>query len=229
MICLGIDTSQKRAAVALTREGKTMASRASEGSKTHSETLLVIINDALGEAGISIQDVGLIAVGLGPGAWTGLRMGVTTAKSLAYALSIPIVGIGSLEAIAAGSAHEKGRLAVVIDARRGEVYGAIFEADGAGNVTGRGTIFTVSPERIESFIPGDCTLVGGGTELVPEQILHDRRVLPREYGDVDASVVCRLGVARFGRQGGDEPAIIAPIYVRKSDVEMNLVKKEKSI
>ncbi len=229
MICLGIDTSQKRAAVALTANGKTLALRASEGSKTHSETLLVMIRDALTEAGISIGDVGLIAVGIGPGAWTGLRMGATTAKSLAYALTIPIVGVSSLEAIAAGAAHEKGRLAVVIDARRGEVYGAIFEVDGAGVVRSRGSIFLASPENIGSFVGGDCSLVGGGTALLPEEILRERRVLPQEYGDVDASAVCRLGAARFGKQGGDEPASIVPIYVRKSDAETNLEKKEKGI
>ena len=229
MICLGIDTSQKRAAVALTADGETLASRASQGPKTHSETLLVIMSDVLGEARISIEDVGLIAVGLGPGAWTGLRTGVTTAKSLAYALSIPIVGIVSLEAIAAGAAQEKGRLAVVIDARRGEVYCAIFETDGDGNVRGLGNIFTASPERIGSLVPGDCTLVGGGTLLLPEEILHERRVLSEEFGDIDASVLCRLGAERFGRQGGDEPASIVPIYVRKSDAEMNWEKKEKGI
>jgi tRNA threonylcarbamoyladenosine biosynthesis protein TsaB len=228
MICLGLDTSGKRAEVAVVDGARALCSRSSDPTKTHSETLLVITRDALNDAGIVPRDVDLVAVGLGPGAWTGLRMGVTTAKALAFALGVPIVGISSLEAIAAGVEGYSGRLLVVADARRGELCGAFFEIDGRGGVRGDGRVFTFSPADTGRIVSEDLALAGNGISLLPEGLLGGRRVFPERDGEPHAVVLCKLAIARFEERGGDDPAAVLPIYVRRSDAEINREKKEKT-
>jgi tRNA threonylcarbamoyladenosine biosynthesis protein TsaB len=229
MICLGMDTSGNRAHVAVVDGARTLCARSSDPTKTHSETLLIVTRDVLGDAGIEPCDVGLVAVGLGPGAWTGLRMGVTTAKALAYALGVPIVGISGLEAIAAGVGGYSGRLVVVVDARRGELCGAVFEVDGKGGVRGDGRVFTFPPGdagRIVSEVPA---LTGNGIRLLADELVAGRRVFSGEDGQPDAAVLCRLAVTRFEERGGDDPAAVVPIYVRRSDAEINREKKERGV
>jgi len=229
MICLGLDTSGKRAHLAVVDGSGTLVVRSSDPSRKHSETLLAILREALGEAEMTPRDINLIAVGLGPGAWTGLRMGITTAKALAYALRLPIVGISSLETVAAGVEGFVGRLLVVVDARRGEAYGEIFEIDRGGDVRGNGVVFTFSPGEAHRVIPSDCALVGDGVSLFSDEFLAERRVLSGRYENPDAAVLCRRAIARFEERGGDRSHEVVPIYVRRSDAEINREKKENGI
>ena len=226
MICLGIDTSSAMARVAVTRDTAVTARCSTERGKTHSETLLSAIRDSLETAGISFNSVELVAVGLGPGSWTGLRVGITTAKTIAYALSIPIVGVSTLDATAAGVTGYAGKLAVILDARRHEVCGRTYDVDGTGNIAADGDIFVVAPGDLGRLVAGDRAIVGNGVPLLPEGERAGRRVLPDTFAEVDAGTICRLAVERFRRHGPDVSRDIAPIYVRKSDAETAREKKD---
>ena len=133
MKILGIDTSAKTATAALTEDG-VLTAEASVRTDTHSSTLLPMIEALLRAAKTEIRDLDAMAVTVGPGSFTGVRIGVATVKGLAFADHIRCVGISSLEAMAYNFAGIEGIVVPVIDARRGMVYAAVFRTGADGSV-----------------------------------------------------------------------------------------------
>jgi tRNA threonylcarbamoyladenosine biosynthesis protein TsaB len=122
MIFLALDTSTERGAIGLSvRSGAVFAS-STETARHHGRDLIPRLADTLREAGLSIRDVDALAVGLGPGSYTGLRVGLTAAKTLAYAIGVSLVGLDSLEAIARNAPGEASRISVIADAQRTQLY-----------------------------------------------------------------------------------------------------------
>lgn len=131
-LTLGIDTSTD-VRVGLADETGVLASRAVTDSRAHAEQLMPLVNATLAEAGRTLHDLGLIVVGVGPGPFTGLRVGVVTAQTLGFALGVPVRGVCSLDAVAAGhlvAGNPGGEFLAVSDARRREVYWARYDTDG---------------------------------------------------------------------------------------------------
>ena len=132
-LILQIETSTTACSVALSRDGKTIAVRELNERNAHASSVTVFITDVLKEAGLKMEELDAIAVSKGPGSYTGLRIGVSTAKGLCYALDIPLISINTLRAMAS---EMSGRyqsddvlLCPMIDARRMEVYTAVFDTD----------------------------------------------------------------------------------------------------
>ena len=128
MTVLAVDSSTPTAACALWRDGELLASFRAAAGNTHSECLLPMIEKALALCGVALGDVGLIACGVGPGSFTGVRIAVSTVKGLAAPLGLPCIGVSSLEAAAASYAHLDALVVPAFNARRGNVYAAIFSA-----------------------------------------------------------------------------------------------------
>ena len=126
---LNIETATKNCSVALAKEGKTILCKeiADEGY-SHAERLHVFIEEIISEAGIVLNDLVAIAVSQGPGSYTGLRIGVSAAKGLCYALNIPLIAVDTLQALASQVTVTDGLIVPMIDARRMEVYSAIFSS-----------------------------------------------------------------------------------------------------
>ncbi len=140
-LILNIETSADICSAALGREGEVMAWMAGEGERDHSRVLTLLIGRLLREQGVTAKDLDAVAVSEGPGSYTGLRIGVSTAKGMAYALGIPLVAVPTLDALArsvvdtlsssmAESLGEDGLLSPMIDARRMEVYSALYDREG---------------------------------------------------------------------------------------------------
>jgi tRNA threonylcarbamoyladenosine biosynthesis protein TsaB len=135
-LILCLETSTKACSVALGKDGQILALKESlEEKHSHAENLTLYIEEVCKQANVQLQDVDAIAVSMGPGSYTGLRIGVSTAKGLCYALSKPLIAINSLEAMAAGFIrhpssinHQPSLFCPMIDARRLEVYCAIYDA-----------------------------------------------------------------------------------------------------
>lgn len=127
---LTIETATKNCSVAVCKNGQTLICReiATEGY-SHAEKLHVFIEDALQQSNISFADLSAVAVSKGPGSYTGLRIGVSAAKGLCYALSIPLIAIDTLTVLASKVTISEGLIVPMIDARRMEVYSAIFSSD----------------------------------------------------------------------------------------------------
>jgi tRNA threonylcarbamoyladenosine biosynthesis protein TsaB len=124
---LNIETATKNCSVALAKDGKTIFCKeiAQEGY-SHAERLHVFIEEIIKEAGITFKDLSAIAVSQGPGSYTGLRIGVSAAKGLCYALDIPLIAVDTLQALASQVTISSGLIIPMIDARRMEVYSAFF-------------------------------------------------------------------------------------------------------
>lgn len=228
MIVLGVDTALPKAKVAVLLDGETAGSGETDGKRSHSETLLLIINSALKEAGVRLKELSLLAVGLGPGAFTALRVGVTTMKALSYSLSIPIVGVSTLDVLAAASRHD-GVVLPVIDARKGEVFTAPFEVDADGNVKRLGDYASLKPGELLKLIDAhgrQTLLLGSGVPIAADVLGDGVKVAEWNLWEVDAATLCRLALDIYERRGAPDPAEIKPLYVRKSDAEINLERKK---
>jgi len=127
---LNIETATKNCSVSVAKDGKTIACNelADEGY-SHAEKLHVFIEEVIAKAGISVQDLVAIAVSQGPGSYTGLRIGVSAAKGLCYALNIPLIAVDTLQTLASQAEVTDGKIIPMLDARRMEVYSAIFSSD----------------------------------------------------------------------------------------------------
>ena len=124
---LNIETATKNCSVALAKEGKTiLCKEIAEEGYSHAERLHVFIEEIIKEVGITFQDLIAIAVSLGPGSYTGLRIGVSAAKGLCFALDIPLIAVDTLQVLASQATVSSGLIIPMLDARRMEVYSAIF-------------------------------------------------------------------------------------------------------
>ncbi len=130
MTLLGIDTSGKTASVALCTEDKVLAQTTVYTSLTHSQVILPICNDVLKNAGMGLSDIDGIAVVMGPGSYTGLRIGIAAVKAICFAQNKPCIGISTLEGLANNVSLHKGVICAVMAARLDLVYCALFESDG---------------------------------------------------------------------------------------------------
>ena len=129
MLILAFETSAKAASVALAEEGTLLGECYQNTGLTHSQTLLVMAQDLLNQCGRDVCQVTAVAVAAGPGSFTGVRIGVAAAKGFAWGREIPCYGVSTLEAMARTAAHLDGILCCAMDARRSQVYNALFRAE----------------------------------------------------------------------------------------------------
>lgn len=134
MKILALETSAKAVSTAVVENGAVLASAFQCSGLTHSRTLMPMVEDMLKNAELSLEDIGLVAVAAGPGSFTGLRIGVSAAKGLAWAKELPCCGVSTLEAMAQNLALAEGVIVCAMDARRNQVYNALFLAHG-GSLT----------------------------------------------------------------------------------------------
>ncbi len=128
MKILALETSAKACSAAVTEDEQVLASCYQNTGLTHSRTLMPMVESLLNNADLSVDDLGLIAVAAGPGSFTGIRIGVAAAKGLAFAANLPAAGVSTLYAMALGLSHMNGLIVCAMDARRAQIYNALFEA-----------------------------------------------------------------------------------------------------
>lgn len=215
---LATDTSTLRAAIALQRDDGARTTAPVESGRRHGRELVPLIRDLLARAGLRAADLGAIGVGLGPGSYTGLRVGVTAAKTLAYATGATLYGLDSLAFFARSASVEATRVTVVSDAQRGDLHVADFGREGGG-----GPLTRLGPTRIESravALAGwtdPLTVVGPGLEAWdaewPPHIVVHKDVAP------DPEIL--LGLLSEAILGGEssDPWFLEPIYLRRSAAE----------
>ncbi|RED21930.1 tRNA threonylcarbamoyladenosine biosynthesis protein TsaB [Flavobacterium cutihirudinis] len=127
---LNIETATKNCSVSIAKNGETiLCKEIAEEGYSHAEKLHVFIEEAIAESGVSVQDLDAIAVSQGPGSYTGLRIGVSAAKGLCFALNIPLIAVDTLKTLASQAKVSDGKIIPMLDARRMEVYSEIFNAD----------------------------------------------------------------------------------------------------
>lgn len=206
MLILAFDTSTPAVAVAVLRDDEVIGSREEIDARRHGELLAPSIEAALADARVSLREVDVLAVGNGPGPFTGLRVGLVTARSLSHALGVPAYGVCSLDALAAAGAGA-GELFVATDARRREVYWARY----------RDGIRSAGPEVGK---PADV-----GT-LTGRRIGHGVQLYADALGPLDAAAPLYPPAEWIGRlvgralARGEIPDRVAPLYLRRPDAEI---------
>lgn len=222
MLILGLESSTSYGSVALLDGGLLRAEYNLNIQRTHSERLMPALVRLLAEAGVEPGELDLIAVSVGPGSFTGVRIGVATAKGLAYALGKPLVAVGSLDALAYGASLGGSYVCPLIDARRGRVYTALYQCRGWGAEPTRLTAYEVTeiahlPALLAGCnqpvaFTGDGALANRSTllELFGKGVL----IAPPALGIPRASWVAALGEQRWERGERQDPFSLLPLYVR---------------
>ena len=170
---LNIETSTKNCSVSVAKDGKTIVLKElNDGGYSHAEKLHEFIKEVIAEAGIQFSDLKAIAVSKGPGSYTGLRIGVSAAKGLCFALNIPLIAINTLESLAQSISLIEGFKIPLLDARRMEVYSAVFDKNNIIKKEVSAEIIT--NESVKSYLEsGKVYFFGDGAEKCKEVILHE--------------------------------------------------------
>jgi tRNA threonylcarbamoyladenosine biosynthesis protein TsaB len=224
VIVVGIDTSTPQTSVAIGTDVEVLASVSIAG-RARQEAVTPALRQLLAWSDVDLDRVGGIAVGIGPGLFTGLRVGVQTAKTLAQVLGVPIVGITSLDALAYVVRHTSRRIAAVVDARRGEVFAAIYRAV-PGGVVRETDHLVLKPDHLVAelqALAGEVLCVGNGAILYRREIeeLGSRvEFASPAVAHPDAAALVELAVPRFLREEHDRLFDVVPLYLRKSDAEI---------
>jgi len=212
MITLAIDTSAHLCAAAL-HDGATgaiLAEHSEDIGRGHAERLMETIGQALGRAGLAYSDIARVAASVGPGSFTGVRVGLATARGMALGLGVPVVGVSALDALraAAATADTDTPLLVALDARRGEAYAQFF-GDVAGDLPDGP--FVAPCEAIAAMVGGirDLTLCGSGAPLLVEALGRDIEIRHR-LAAAPIAEYARLGAAAPVPQTRPEPLYLRP-------------------
>lgn len=215
MIVLGIDTGGGACSVALTRDGQPLRISSVPMRHGHAEHLVPAIERLLAECGLTPSALGLIGVTVGPGAFTGLRVGLAAAGGLALATSAPIVGVSSFDAVAAMCRRlkPKERRAIIIDSRRAEPFVQLFDANGTLGQAGWHAV----PAIIDRLLGADVTLLAGDGAPAIASALGGKSITVEAVGPIDPLVVCRLALERADQGTADPPA---PAYLRPPDARL---------
>lgn len=230
MLILAFETSAKAASVALW-EGKLLGESYQNTGLTHSQTLMVTAEDLLKQCGKAPADVTHVAVAAGPGSFTGVRIGVAAAKGFAWGREIPLCGVSTLQAMALTLGVWEGTVCCVMDARRNQVYNALFRAEG-GSITRIREDRAISLEELGrelGGISGTIYLVGDGSELT-HRTLKDtvpNLALPPEHRRHQrASGVALAAVKQIEGGGPCDAASLTPNYLRLSQAERERLEKK---
>jgi tRNA threonylcarbamoyladenosine biosynthesis protein TsaB len=232
MKILAIDTSSAFAGVAVL-DGPRVLVELGRTSRAHADVLLPMVEQALAFAELEVADIELFAVGLGPGGFTSLRVGLATTKGLALAYERPIVGVGSLRAIARGLSSGGATSVTFTDAQRGEVYAAAYRFDGSEGTERFAPILAkpeVAAEAVSAAIGegpivvggdgldahGDALLAGLGVGRAAGSVAGAPGALPRPR----AALIGAEARLEYARRGPDDLASLEPSYVRPSDAKL---------
>ena len=236
MLILALDTSTFSGSVALVKDGRILGSRTVPEVGTHSKWLMPSIDTLLTDAGAGLAEVDAIALTNGPGSFTGLRIGVSVAKGLAWTLGKPVISVSSLKALAYNLKDSNSLICPVMDARKDEVYAALYRF-GPGGCAPEAVMedAALSPaslvERLEGF-DGPIEFCGNALNIHME--LFAERVkgagfAPKELWCVDASNVALIASLDAPSAPGPstDPSALTPIYHRRSEAELKSAKKAK--
>jgi tRNA threonylcarbamoyladenosine biosynthesis protein TsaB len=224
MIILAVDTSTRTGSVAVLNDDAVLAEVEVTSQETHAKRLVSAIDATLGMTGKTIADCDGFAVTTGPGSFTGLRIGVSTVKGLSFATGQPVAGVSSLDALVYQFPSCPHPICPIIDARKGQVYTALYQSTGHMRWNKVFEDCAVEPEAWLKQIGGPCLFVGEGVYVYAElitQTLGDLAYLAPAYMNrVRASVVGYIGMKLIldGRAADAEKLV--PYYIRKSDAEI---------
>jgi tRNA threonylcarbamoyladenosine biosynthesis protein TsaB len=213
---LSLETSTSICSVALHERGALLALAEIKEPGAHAEKLLLLVDEVFEKAGLSFGDLDAVAVSQGPGSYTGLRIGVSTAKGIAYGLDIPLIGINTLQAMAASQAVERGEFVVaVLDARRMEVYTQTF-GDANQEITSIAALILEEGVFAPILEKGRVYFVGDGAEKVKGYAQHPNALFSDSWEQsLSAKNMGQLAFEKFLREDLEDLAYYVPNYLKE--------------
>jgi tRNA threonylcarbamoyladenosine biosynthesis protein TsaB len=229
---LGIETATPRGSVALCSNGAVLGELSLTNPRSHSERLLPSVETLLKAASLTVKDLTAVSVSVGPGSFTGLRIGVAAAKGLAFSLGVPLFGIPTLEVLAANASPGRGPACAVIDARRGEVFAALFRSSGEKPVRVRRERI-MTPAELAASLPPETLVLGDLpaelTDLLPSRGKRRVSLAPAHQNAPRAAVVALRGETFLAEGRPSETQTLVPLYLRPSDAEANVKRKARRL
>lgn len=209
---LNIETSTKNCSVSVAKDGETIiCNEIAEEGYSHAERLHVFIEDSLKEVGIVYKDLKAIAVSQGPGSYTGLRIGVSAAKGLCFALGIPLIAVDTLQVLAAQAKVTDGLIVSLLDARRMEVYSAIFTPDLESK---RLTIAEIITEDSYKNFEEELYFVGDCAEKCKTVLTKSNFIFLENIKYPSANEISALSYAKFLKNDTVDVAYFEPYYLK---------------
>lgn len=222
MRILAVDTAEKACSVALAEADRVLVELRTAGAGTHARRLMPLVESALSLGGMTPEDVDGFAVCRGPGSFTGVRIGMSCILGMAQALDRPVVGVSSLEALARQGAVSRHLVCSMMDARRSEVYWALFDQH-AGALAVVKAERAGAPDDAIDAVDRDCLFIGSGALVYRDRIVSRLGRKARFAADgqhaISAAAVARCAHGRLADGGGGET--VSPVYLRDSDARRN--------
>ena len=218
---LNIETATKNCSVALAKEGKTVICKEiAEEGYSHAERLHVFIEEIIKEAGITFQDLSAIAVSQGPGSYTGLRIGVSAAKGLCYALGIPLIAVDTLQVLASQAKVTNGLIIPMLDARRMEVYSAIFTPNFENKRAVQAEIIT---ENSFEYLEETVYFVGDSADKCKPVLIKENFIFLDDIKHPSAKEMSFISFEKYKKNDFVDVAYFEPYYLK--DFMMTVSKK----
>jgi tRNA threonylcarbamoyladenosine biosynthesis protein TsaB len=222
MLILALDTSSAGGSAAVARDGRVETIRTGDPSRTHGEQLPRLLMSVLADGGHALRDVDLFAVSIGPGSFTGLRVGIATMQGLAHANGKLVVPVTAFEALAWPTREVDQPIAAWVDAHRGEVFATLLSADRTHLAAPSSLTPSATLERWSPLLASLASIrfTGDGAlryRDIIESALRDRAVITEEVPGLAASIA---EIAATDPSRAVRPHAVAPLYVRRPDAEL---------
>lgn len=222
MKLLAVDTATKTCSVALAEDSEPIFEYTASHAQTHARHLMEMIDGVMQAAKMTTADLDGFAVTVGPGSFTGLRIGISTVKGLAMALKKPVAGVSALAVLAEQFFGVTEWICPLIDARKGEVYAGLYQWTDSG-CESAAAARVVGPEDAVAGIEGPCLFVGNGAALYRERIEKCMgglaRFAPPVMNAIRGAMVAHLGYRQFAAGSAEDARALQPIYIRRPDAE----------
>jgi len=229
MFILGIETSTKTGSVAVLSEDAVVAQYSLNIEVTHSERLMSTVDRVLKDIGIAIADMDGFAVAIGPGSFTGLRIGLAAVKGLAFATGKRVAAVPTLKALAWNLPHAAHPVCPLLDARKNEVYGALYQYEGPRLLTLMSET-TIPLAEIANRITGTVLFTGEASRIYRqalEQAFGDRALFaPRTACLPSAAAIAEIGLAMLQKGEQIDPDDLTPLYIRRPEAEVAWEKRQ---
>lgn len=227
MKILGIDTSSPKGSLAITSKDKIISERTLPFKATHSKNFFLLLDSILTEATLELSQISAFAVSIGPGAFTGLRVGLSAALGLSLAQKKPVIPVDTLFAMAYTVPLTEYLICPIVDAKKGELYSSFFQYNKDGILLRRSEDLAITPEILLKEICHPTLFFGSGVETYGEvfkQKLGDLAVIKNSFTKTTAASVAILGYEKAKKGVDLSLNQLKPKYIRRSEAELNLGK-----
>jgi tRNA threonylcarbamoyladenosine biosynthesis protein TsaB len=209
---LNIETATKNCSVSIAKNGETiLCKEIAEEGYSHAEKLHVFIEDVIADSGISVNDLAAVAVSQGPGSYTGLRIGVSAAKGLCFALNIPLIAVDTLQTLASQAQVSEGKIIPMLDARRMEVYSEVFNA---GLEVERAILAEIITEESFAEYTETVYFVGDCTEKCQPVLTKENFIFLEDIKYPSAAAMSKISYAKYQKSDTVDVAYFEPYYLK---------------